>query len=76
MTAPTPESQEAPGAASEERPLALSPGEVRQEESDMAEMGPRSVSNIVFIVLLAGALAAGVLFTLRFISAATGGPYS
>jgi uncharacterized membrane protein len=41
----------------------------------MAEMGPRSAYNIVFIVLLAGALAAGVLFTIRFISAASGGPY-
>jgi hypothetical protein len=41
----------------------------------MAEMGPRSVSNIVFMILLAGALVVGVLFTLRFISAASGGPY-
>ena len=41
----------------------------------MAEMGPRSAYNIVFIVLLAGALVAGVLFTIRFISAASGGPY-
>lgn len=41
----------------------------------MAEMGPRSAYNIVFIVLLAAAVAAGVLFTIRFISAATNGPY-
>jgi hypothetical protein len=41
----------------------------------MAEMGPRSVSNIVFIVLLVGTLVAGVMLTLRFISAATNGPY-
>jgi hypothetical protein len=41
----------------------------------MAEMGPRSVSNIVFIVLLAGTLVVGILGTLRFISAASGGPY-
>ena len=41
----------------------------------MAEMGPRSVSNIVFIVLLAATLGFGILATLRFISAAMGGPY-
>jgi hypothetical protein len=41
----------------------------------MAEMGPRSATNIVFIILLAGGLAAAVLFTLRFISAAGNGPY-
>ena len=41
----------------------------------MAEMGPRSISNIVFIVLLAAAFLAALLFTFRFISAATGGPY-
>ena len=39
------------------RRLALSESRrLVQEESGMAEMGPRSVSNIVFIVLLAGAL--------------------
>jgi predicted RND superfamily exporter protein len=41
----------------------------------MAEMGPRSVTNIVFVILLALGLAAAVWFTLRFISAASGGPY-
>ena len=41
----------------------------------MAEMGPRSISNIVFVILLAGALGAGILFTVRFISAAMNGPY-
>ena len=41
----------------------------------MAEMGPRSVSNIVFIVLLAGAVAFGVLSVMKFISAANGGAY-
>ena len=41
----------------------------------MAEMGPRSAYNIVFIILLALALVVGGWFTLRFISAAMGGPY-
>jgi hypothetical protein len=41
----------------------------------MAEMGPRSVSNIVFIVLLAATLVVGILGSLRFISAAMNGPY-
>ena len=41
----------------------------------MAEMGPRSAYNIVFIVLLAAALVVGLWFTLRFVSAATGGAY-
>jgi hypothetical protein len=38
-------------------------------------MGPRSVSNIVFIVLLAATLVVGIMGTLRFISAAMGGTY-
>jgi hypothetical protein len=41
----------------------------------MAEMGPRSVSNIVFIILLAGGVGFGVLATLRMIGAAMGGGY-
>lgn len=41
----------------------------------MAEMGPRSVSNIVFIVLLAGTLVVGILGVMRFVTAASGGPY-
>ena len=41
----------------------------------MAAMGPRSAANIVFIVLLAGAVAFGVLSVIKFVSAATGGPY-
>lgn len=41
----------------------------------MAEMAPRSVANIVFIVLLAGAVAFGVLSVIKFISAAIGGSY-
>jgi hypothetical protein len=41
----------------------------------MAEMGPRSAYNIVFVILLAGALMVGIMGTLKFISAATGGPY-
>jgi len=41
----------------------------------MAEMGPRSVSNIVFIVLLAGGVGFGVLSVIKFISAASGGAY-
>ncbi len=39
----------------------------------MAEMGPRSIANIVFIILLAAALAFGVLATIRMIGAAGGG---
>jgi hypothetical protein len=41
----------------------------------MAESAPRSIANIVFIVLLAGGLAFGVLSVIKFISAATNGPY-
>lgn len=41
----------------------------------MAEMGPRSAYNIVFIILLAAAVVVGIMGTIRFISAATGGPY-
>jgi hypothetical protein len=41
----------------------------------MAEMGPRSITNMVFIVLLSIGLAVGVLGTIRMISAATGGGY-
>jgi hypothetical protein len=76
MTAPTQESQEPSGAAIEGAPArASSPGVLVQEESHMAEMGPRSISNIVFIVLLGGTLVAGIMLTLRFISAAMNGPY-
>ncbi|HEY1426920.1 MAG TPA: hypothetical protein VGF50_09635 [Caulobacteraceae bacterium] len=42
----------------------------------MAERSPRSIYNIVFIVLLALALAWGVLGTIKFVSAATGAEYS
>jgi hypothetical protein len=41
----------------------------------MAEMGPRSVANMVFIVLLAIAVVFGVLATARMIGAAMGGGY-
>ncbi len=41
----------------------------------MAEMGPRSVSNIVFIVLLAAGVAFGVISVIKFLSAANGGAY-
>ena len=41
----------------------------------MAEMGPRSASNIVFIVLLTGGLVFGIVSVFKFVSAATGGPY-
>jgi hypothetical protein len=41
----------------------------------MAEMGPRSIANIVFIVLLAAALGFGVLATVRMVGAAFGGGY-
>jgi hypothetical protein len=42
----------------------------------MAERSPRSVYNIVFIVLLALLLAWGVMGTIKFISAASGAEYS
>ena len=35
-------------------------------------MGPRSIANIVFIVLLAAALAAGVYYLVEFSQAAMG----
>jgi hypothetical protein len=41
----------------------------------MAEMGPRSAANIVFIVLLAGMVGFGVLSVIKFVSAAAGGAY-
>ena len=41
----------------------------------MAEMGPRSVSNIVFIILLAAGLAWGILGVIKFVSAVNGGAY-
>jgi hypothetical protein len=41
----------------------------------MAEIGPRSPANIVFIILLAGAVGFGVLATVRMISAAMGSGY-
>jgi hypothetical protein len=41
----------------------------------MAEMGPRSVSNMVFVVLLAGAVVLGIVSVMKFVAAATGGPY-
>jgi hypothetical protein len=37
-------------------------------------MGPRSIANMVFIVLLAAALAGGVLATVDMIGAAMVGP--
>jgi hypothetical protein len=70
MKAPTRESQEACGPANEARRLdAAGPGAFGQEDSRMAEMGPRSASNIVFVVLLAGLLAFGVLSVIKFASA-------
>ena len=42
----------------------------------MAERSPRSVSNIVFIILLALGLVWGVMGTIKFVSAATGLEYS
>ena len=41
----------------------------------MAEQGPRSVSNMVFVVLLAGAVVFGILSVMKFVSAVNGGPY-
>jgi len=42
----------------------------------MAEkLGPRSVSNIVFIILLFAGLAWGLAGVVKFISAASGGTY-
>ena len=41
----------------------------------MAEMGPRSAANIVFIILLAAGLVFGVVATIRMIGAAMGGGY-
>jgi hypothetical protein len=35
----------------------------------MAEMGPRSATNIVFVVLLAGLVVFGVLSVIKFASA-------
>ena len=52
-----------------------SPGAFAQEESRMAEQGPRSVSNMVFVVLLAGAVVLGIISVMKFVSAATNGPY-
>jgi hypothetical protein len=39
----------------------------------MAEMGPRSIANMVFVVLLAAALCAGVYSTYEMILAAVSG---
>jgi hypothetical protein len=52
-----------------------SPGVFAQEDSRMAEQGPRSVSNMVFVVLLAGAVVLGIISVMKFVSAATNGPY-
>lgn len=38
----------------------------------MAEMGPRSVANIVFVVLLAAMTAFGVLAVIKFAAAVNG----
>jgi len=73
MSAPRGESQDPRGAAREI--LAAESGRAASEETRMAEMGPRSIANIVFIVLLAAALGFGVLATVRMIGAAFGGGY-
>src|SRR6185437_10861368 len=76
MRAPTRESQEASGAVNEARRLGHpSPGAFRQEDSRMAAQGPRSASNMVFVVLLAGAVVLGLVAVMKFVSAVNGGPY-
>ena len=40
----------------------------------MTAMGPRSIVNMVFVVLLAGALVFGLVSTFEFVQAAMAGP--
>ena len=66
MPAPTPESQEGRDAARQTADARLA-GKLSEGRP---HMGPRSIANMVFIVLLAAALAGGVLSTIDMLGVA------